>query len=172
MGKHINAADGLRADKFFEPDSEGNYRAPFLRSIIKEQGRWGVSHARPPTESRPGHVAIIAGFYEDPSAVTKGGLSIFLCRSYYCVSFIFYHSSSQIAFCRLRCSIMFTGWKANPVEFDSVFNRSRHTISFGSPDIVPIFCGAVPHSTWNTYPHEFEDFATGSLTIFEHNFFD
>lgn len=123
-------ADGLRADKFFEPDSEGNYRAPFLRSIIKRQGRWGVSHARPPTESRPGHVAIIAGFYEDPSAVTKG-------------------------------------WKANPVEFDSVFNRSRHTFSFGSPDIVPIFCGAVPHSTWNTYPHEFEDFATDASFLDE-----
>ncbi|XP_014629470.1 GPI ethanolamine phosphate transferase 1 isoform X2 [Glycine soja] len=116
-------ADGLRADKFFELDAKGNQRAPFLRSIIETQGRWGVSHARPPTESRPGHVAIIAGFYEDPSAVTKG-------------------------------------WKANPVEFDSVFNRSRHTISFGSPDIVPIFCGALQHTTWDTYPHEFEDFAT------------
>ncbi|ESW12923.1 hypothetical protein PHAVU_008G153100 [Phaseolus vulgaris] len=116
-------ADGLRADKFFELDAEGNNRAPFLRGIIERQGRWGVSHARPPTESRPGHVSIIAGFYEDPSAVTKG-------------------------------------WKANPVEFDSVFNRSRHTISFGSPDIVPIFCSALEHSTWDTYPHEFEDFAT------------
>ncbi|XP_028771085.1 GPI ethanolamine phosphate transferase 1 isoform X1 [Neltuma alba] len=116
-------ADGLRADKFYEPDAQGNYRAPFLRSIIKTQGRWGVSHARPPTESRPGHVSIIAGFYEDPSAVTKG-------------------------------------WKANPVEFDSVFNRSRHTISYGSPDIVPIFCGGLRHSTWNSYPHDFEDFAT------------
>ncbi|KAM7506653.1 hypothetical protein LguiA_017106 [Lonicera macranthoides] len=123
-------ADGLRADKFFEPDSEGNYRAPFLRSVIKGQGRWGVSHARPPTESRPGHVALIAGFYEDPSAVTKG-------------------------------------WKANPVEFDSVFNRSHHTISYGSPDIVPIFCKALPHSTWNTYPHEFEDFATDASFLDE-----
>lgn len=60
----------------------------------------------------------------------------------------------------------FAGWKANPVEFDSVFNQSQHTISFGSPDIVPIFCGALPHSTWNSYPHDFEDFATGS---FDHN---
>ncbi|VFQ88721.1 unnamed protein product [Cuscuta campestris] len=126
-------ADGLRADKFFEPDSDGKYRAPFLRSVIKEHGRWGVSHARPPTESRPGHVAIIAGFYEDPSAVTKG-------------------------------------WKANPVEFDSVFNRSRHTFAFGSPDIVPIFCGALPHTTWNCYPHEYEDFATDASFLDEWSF--
>lgn len=46
-----------------------------------------------------------------------------------------------------------------------MFNRSQHIISFGSPDIVPIFCGALPHSTWNTYPHEFEDFATGLITF-------
>lgn len=126
-------ADGLRADKFYEPDNEGKYRAPFLRNVIKHRGRWGVSHARPPTESRPGHVSIIAGFYEDPSAVTKG-------------------------------------WKANPVEFDSVFNRSQHIISFGSPDIVPIFCSALPHSTWNTYPHEFEDFATDASFLDEWSF--
>ncbi|KAH6770897.1 sulfatase and phosphatidylinositolglycan class N domain-containing protein [Perilla frutescens var. hirtella] len=116
-------ADGLRADKFFEPDSNGSYRAPFLRSVIKEHGCWGVSHTWPPTESRPGHVAIITGFYEDPSAVTKG-------------------------------------WKANPVEFDSMFNRSRHTFAFGSPDIIPIFYGALQHSTWKSYPHEYKDFAT------------
>lgn len=92
-------ADGLRDESFHRDHFK---RTPFLKSIIRNEGIYAISHTRVPTESRPGHVALIAGLYEDPSAVLKG-------------------------------------WQDNPVDFDSVFNRSQLTYAWGSPDIVGIF---------------------------------
>ena len=139
--------DGLRADKAFQSFPEPHARndadlvprplAPFLRSRVLEHGTFGVSHTRVPTESRPGHVALIAGLYEDVSAVT-------------------------------------TGWKLNPVNFDSVFNRSRHTWSWGSPDILPMFqMGAEPGRVdAYTYLAEDEDFSSGDASHLDTWVFD
>uniref|UniRef100_A0A8C0J8U2 GPI ethanolamine phosphate transferase 1 n=1 Tax=Chelonoidis abingdonii TaxID=106734 RepID=A0A8C0J8U2_CHEAB len=131
-------ADGLRADTLYELDDNGTSQAPYLRNIIEYKGSWGVSHTHVPTESRPGHVALIAGFYEDVSAVAKG-------------------------------------WKENPVEFDSIFNESKYTWSWGSPDILPMFAKGASgdHVYTYCYTAEKEDFGAQDATkldtwVFDH----
>ncbi|XP_075169933.1 phosphatidylinositol glycan anchor biosynthesis class N [Haematobia irritans] len=63
--------DGLRAESFFHDNCAD---IPNLKKLILnvDNSLVGVSHTRVPTESRPGHIALIAGLYEDPSAVTRG----------------------------------------------------------------------------------------------------
>ncbi|KAF4588570.1 Glycosyl phosphatidyl inositol anchor synthesis [Pleurotus pulmonarius] len=132
--------DGLRADLLlslnpFESIPESpKVVAPYLREVVEKRGAFGISHTRVPTESRPGHVAIIAGMYEDVSAVTKAvGMEI----------------------------------QSGKVDFDSVFNQSSTTFSFGSPDILPMFArGAVPGRvrTW-CYDEEDEDFTKDARAL-------
>ncbi|XP_037942043.1 GPI ethanolamine phosphate transferase 1-like, partial [Teleopsis dalmanni] len=62
--------DGLRAESFFRNNCSDIPH--ILELMLQHNGQVGISHTRVPTESRPGHIALIAGLYEDPSAVTKG----------------------------------------------------------------------------------------------------
>lgn len=58
--------DGLRADLLFGQDAFRQVTvdapklvAPHLHGIAERRGAFGISHTRVPTESRPGHVALI-----------------------------------------------------------------------------------------------------------------
>lgn len=125
----VISVDGLRLDALLEDDlSSKRPIAPYIRWIMSNHA-WGVSHCHLPTESRPGHVAMLAGFYEDPSAVTKG-------------------------------------WKENPVDFDSIFNRSGCSFSWGSPDIVGIFHKGLKHNcSFKWVYNENQDFAGNTMEL-------
>ncbi|XP_045468680.1 GPI ethanolamine phosphate transferase 1-like [Harmonia axyridis] len=58
--------DGLRARSVYKNNGS---LTPFLTSIRMKLGSWGVSRGAPPTESRNGHTAIVAGLREDPKAI-------------------------------------------------------------------------------------------------------
>ncbi|XP_003382254.1 putative kinase domain protein [Trichinella spiralis] len=64
-------ADGLRADALFSKKRCLQRNSLFLRRMSL-RGSWGYSQCRVPTESRPGHVALLSGIYEDVNAVTRG----------------------------------------------------------------------------------------------------
>ncbi|XP_055548458.1 GPI ethanolamine phosphate transferase 1 isoform X2 [Wyeomyia smithii] len=126
QGVIVFVADGLRAASFLEHQAN---RTIFLRQTVLSQGVFGISHTRVPTESRPGHVALFAGMYEDPSAVFKG-------------------------------------WKKNPVDFDSVFNRSNLAFSWGSPDVLSIFSNEVnlEKVKFVSYSADYESFSSSANT--------
>ncbi|KAK2504525.1 hypothetical protein MC885_000115 [Smutsia gigantea] len=154
-------ADGLRADALYELEENGNTRAPFIRSIIMHEGSWGISHTRVPTESRPGHVALIAGFYEDVSAVAKG---VVLVLHHVYITIVTVCSFSQLP----------EGWKENPVEFDSLFNESKYTWSWGSPDILTMFAKGASGNHVFTYSYDAvnEDFGADDVTKLDTWVFD
>jgi phosphatidylinositol glycan class N len=60
-------SDGLKADTLFDEEVD----TPFLRSVLEEQGAFGLSYAHLPTETRPCHVSLLAGIYEDNSAIME-----------------------------------------------------------------------------------------------------
>lgn len=83
-------ADGLRADTFYGYANgnsvyfkygirivafmKSNWNVFYFfvqRNLLETSASYGVCHTRVPTESRPGNIALIAGFYEDPSAIFK-----------------------------------------------------------------------------------------------------
>lgn len=91
--------------------------------------RFAISTAQLPTESRPGHIAMFSGFYEDISTISRG-------------------------------------WTDNPIDFDSVFNQSTYTWSWGCADVLNMF--KQPGKIFETsYQASFNDFAAAETSILD-----
>ncbi|EFP12031.1 hypothetical protein CRE_30090 [Caenorhabditis remanei] len=63
------------------------------------------------------------------------------------------------------------GWKKNPVQFDSVFNRSSNSWMWGSPDIVNLF-DDLPNAKSFSYSSDEEDFASEDASKLDKWVFD
>ncbi|RAH80314.1 PigN-domain-containing protein [Aspergillus japonicus CBS 114.51] len=79
------------------------------------------------------------------------------------------HGTFGVSYTRLYedVSAVTTGWKLNPVGFDSVLNRSRHAWSWGSPDILPMFAqGAAPDRVdTDMYSADAEDYSKDATEL-------
>ncbi|KAG6902739.1 hypothetical protein C0995_012403 [Termitomyces sp. Mi166 len=154
--------DGLRADLLFNEDAfptiPGSPKvvAPYLKSIAESRGAFGISHTRIPTESRPGHVALIG---------TRSA-SAELCFAYvldhrWGVRRSFRtdkgkeisHSDavlSPLTACR-------DGKLVQKIDVDSVFNQTSHTFAFGSPDVLSMFAHGETPGKVNLWCYSKED---------------
>ncbi|XP_070074090.1 GPI ethanolamine phosphate transferase 1 [Drosophila takahashii] len=61
----VFVVDGLRAESVLAKNCSS---VPDLQELFIDQALVGISHAVPPTVTRPGHIAIFGGFNEDPAA--------------------------------------------------------------------------------------------------------
>jgi hypothetical protein len=95
---YARLADGLRADSVLSYNAFPAYHnstepvAPYLRSIVRERGVFGVSHTHVPTESRPGHVALIGAFFD----ICRGRVRLIHSYSSYRVSGGMYEDVSAV----------------------------------------------------------------------------
>ncbi|VDN33402.1 unnamed protein product, partial [Cylicostephanus goldi] len=125
------------------------------------QGISGTSRTHVPTESRPGHVAIFAGFTEDVSAVARGWKqnpvpfdSVFnRCRSFLQNFSDKFYVSACFDFFKLQ-------------KF-----RSREAWMWGSPDIVKLFDNS-PNAHSFMYDENDEDFGSNEAYKLDEWVFD
>ena len=64
-------------------------------------------------------------------------------------------------------SFVGSGWKINPLAFDSLVNQSSFTYAYGSPDIVPMFMLGTSQERveWEVYDEEEEDFTKDAIEL-------